>query len=326
MTGAFLSPARIFMTKHWLSYDDQVALLNQRGMHIEDDQAAAEFLSRVSYYRLSGYFRHWQRDPQHGDNRFIEGTSFEKIRDLYEAEQKLVNVFDEVLHPIEVLLRTRFAHAYGQIIGPTGTFAHGEGFTQSPLPNAERVEEHALTNLDRSKETFVTHYRDEIKQGHHYKPEAYDRMPIWVAVEAFSFGSLSRLIEASGQSGVLDHIATSMNTSRKLLPGQIRSFVYLRNRIAHCAKLWNHSVLDVPGLQPKTIRRIKQHYRNFTDHSIYKILIALDDISTRSDLQNSWLENSIEPILNTHPLLAHGITQPAKYGDTPTDILRYAFI
>lgn len=314
------------MTKNWLSYDDQVALLIQRGMNIEDDQAAAEFLSRVSYYRLSGYFRHWQHDPLHGDNRFIEGTSFEKIKDLYEAEHKLVNVLDEVLHPIEVLLRTRFAYAHGHIVGPTGTFALGEGFTQSPLPNAERVEEHALTDLDRSKETFVTHYRDEIKQGHRYKPEAYDRMPIWVAVEAFSFGSLSRLIEASGQSGVLDHIATSMNTSRKLLPGQIRSFVYLRNRIAHCAKLWNHSVLDVPGLQPKTVRRIKQRYRNFTAHSIYKILVALDDISTRAGLQDNWLENSIKPILNTHPLLAHGVTQPAKYGDTPTDILRYAFM
>ena len=81
-------------------------------------------------------------------------------------------------------------------------FARGEGFTQSPHPDAERVEEHALSNLDRSKEAFVAHYRDEIKQGHTYKPEAYDRMPIWVAVEAFSFGSLSRLIEASSSSGV----------------------------------------------------------------------------------------------------------------------------
>ena len=173
-----------------------------------------------------------------------------------------MSVCDELLHPLEVLLRTRFAYAYGHRVGVTGTFARGEGFTQSPHANAERVEEHALANLDRSKEAFVTHYRDEIKQGHTYKPEAYNRMPIWVAAEAFFFGTLSRLIEASSTSGVLNDIADSMNTSRKLLPGQVKSFVYLRNRVSHCAQLWNHRVLDVPGLQPKTTRNTKRHYRN----------------------------------------------------------------
>ena len=301
------------MPKDWLSYDQQVELLSHRGMHIDDTTAAVEYLAKVNYYRFSGYSRYWQHDPARGDNRFFEDTSFEMICALYDAEQKLASVCDELLHPVELLLRTRFAYAYGRRIGVTGMFAHGKGFTQSPHPNAERVEEHALSNLDRSKEAFVAHYRDDIKQGHTYKPEAYDRMPIWVAVEAFSFGSLSRLIEASGDSGVLDDIANSMNTSRKLLSGQVKSFVYLRNRVAHCAQLWNHRVLDVPGIQPKTTRRIKQEYRNFSDHSIYKVLIALDDIATRSGISTSWLADTIEPILNKHPLLAKGITKPARY-------------
>lgn len=310
------------MPKEWLSYEDQVALLCQRGMRIDDEAAAADFLSRVNYYRFSGYFRHWQHNPRHCDNRFIEGTSFETLRRLYDAEQQLINICDELLHPLEVLLRTRFAHAYGRIIGPTGTFAKGEGFTQSSQPDAERVEEHPLQNLDRSKEAFVAHYRDEIKEGRVYKPEAYDRMPIWVAVEAFSFGSLSRLIEASGQSGVLDDIADSMSTSRKLLPGQVRSFVYLRNRIAHCAQLWNHFVLDVPGLQPNTSRRVQQRYRKFTDHSVYKILVALDDIATRSGIRSDWLQSEVEPILTAHPLLAYGIAEPAKFGQMHQTLLR----
>lgn len=309
------------MPKDWLSYEQQVELLGERGMHIDDEASAAEFLAQVNYYRFSGYFRHWQHDPARGDNQFFEGASFETIRALYAAEQELVAVCDELLHPLEVLLRTRFAYAYGRHVGVTGMFARGEGFTQSPHPDAERVEEHALSNLDRSKEAFVAHYRDEIKQGRTYKPEAYDRMPIWVAVEAFSFGSLSRLIEASTSSGVLDDIADSMNTSRRLLPGQVKSFVYLRNRIAHCAQLWNHRVLDVPGLQPKTTRSIKQNYRKFSDHSIYKILVALDDVATRSGISTDWLSETIEPILDKHRLLAKGIAEPARYGELSTDTL-----
>ena len=59
------------MPKNWLSYDQQVDLLSQRGMRVDDNVAASEFLSRVNYYRFSGYFRHWQHDPAKGDNRFF---------------------------------------------------------------------------------------------------------------------------------------------------------------------------------------------------------------------------------------------------------------
>ncbi|WP_406709994.1 Abi family protein [Trueperella pyogenes] len=309
------------MDKHRLSYEEQVALLRDRGMTITDTASAVEFLSRVNYYRLSGYFRYWQIDPTTGDNQFLEGTSFDVVQRLYEAEQDLVAVCDEVLHPIEVLLRTRFAYYYAQYVGSIGAFARGEGFTQSPDANDERVEEHALSNLDRSKEAFVAHYRDDIKTGNSYSIEAYGRMPIWVAVEAFSFGSLSRLIEASGKSGVLHAMANSMNVSPATLPSQVRAFVYLRNRIAHCAKLWNHSVLDRPGLLPNISRRAKRDHRQFSDHSIYKIFVALDQITTRTGLRKDWLATRVEPILATNNLLAAGITNPARYGEIPERLL-----
>ena len=98
------------MVKRWLSYDEQVKLLQARGLTVTDTASAAEFLSRVNYYRFSGYFRYWQADPMAGNNHFLDGSSFEVIQRLYEAEQDLVAVCDEVLHPIEVLLRIRFAY------------------------------------------------------------------------------------------------------------------------------------------------------------------------------------------------------------------------
>nr|WP_225751912.1 Abi family protein [Pseudoclavibacter sp. Marseille-Q3772] len=309
------------MDKRWLSYDKQVELLQERGLTVTDTASAAEFLSRVNYYRFSGYFRYWQIAPMAGNNRFFDGSSFEVIQRLYEAEQDLVAVCDEVLHPIEVLLRTRFAYYYANRVGAIGAFARGDGFTQSADPDDKRVEKHALSNLDRSKETFVSHYRDEIRTGRAYSPEAYARMPIWVAVEAFSFGSLSRLIEASGKSEVLHDMAASMNVSPATLPSQVRSFVYLRNRNAHCAKLWNHAVLDRPGLLPNVARRAKRDHRKFNDHSIYKIFVALDQIATRAGLQQDWLANRVEPILSANSLLAAGIATPARYGEMPPDLL-----
>lgn len=306
------------MDKQWLTYEQQLALLTERGLLIDDEAAALDFLSRVSYYRLSGYFRYWQRDPAGGDNTFVPGASFETVKQLYETEEQLTVKCTAALHPLEVLLRTRFAHSYGHLVTALGGFARGEGFTQLLDNNAARAENHALTSLDKSKEPFITHYRDNIKVGSTYALEAYDRMPIWVAVEGMTFGSLSHLITASGQSGVLDEIAQSLNASRKTLPSQVRSFVYLRNRCAHNSKLWNHSVLDVPGLLSNIERRAKKTYGKFSDHSVFKILVAIDDLATKSGIEKDWLANQINPLLEANQLLSAGIKNPARYGEFDT--------
>jgi len=41
--------------KPWLSVQDQLALLTQRGLQIDDQRLASACLERIGYYRLSGY-------------------------------------------------------------------------------------------------------------------------------------------------------------------------------------------------------------------------------------------------------------------------------
>ena len=321
MTGAIFSARILLMQKNWLSYDDQLELLTRRGMRIEDERAAIRILSCVSYYRLSGYFRYWQKDPTYGDNDFISGTSFSRIYQLYEAERELANACKALLATCEILVRTRFAYHYGTCVGPVATFARGVGFTPPPSPDIDPVEERILSDLDRSKDIFVAHYRDEIKQGSRYLPAAYDRMPIWVAVEVLSFGCLSRMITASGESGVLERIAKSLNTSRAVLPSQVRSFVYLRNRCSHYGRLWNTAVTDEAAIPKNTKRRIQSRYRSFDKHSAYQIFAALHDLADRAELCADWLGTVIEPLLQADPLLAYGIATPKKYGYMPEELL-----
>ena len=309
------------MQKDWLSFDEQLELLAGRGMRIEDERSAVQVLSCVSYYRLSGYFRYWQKDPEYGDNNFIPGTSFSRIYQLYVAERALAAACQDLLATCEIVLRTRFAYYYGTHVGPVGTFARGVGFTRPPSEKIAHVDERILSDLNRSTDTFIAHYRDDIKERATYLPAAYDRMPIWVAVEVLSFGCLSRMITASGDSGVLDDMAESLNTSRAVLPSQVRSFVYLRNRCSHYGRLWNTAVTDEPAMQKNTKRRIQRTYRPFDQHSAYQILAALHDLATRAGLCENWLGTVIEPLLQENPLLAYGIATPKKYGDMPREVL-----
>ncbi len=89
-------------------------------------------------------------------------------------------------------------------VGPIGSFAHGLGLH---LHRKNRsVEERILSDLDRSNDLFVAHCRDEIKQGSRYKPEAYDRMPIWVAVKPSALAP-AVICYGTPKSGVLDDMA-----------------------------------------------------------------------------------------------------------------------
>lgn len=151
------------MQKDWLSFDDQLELLAGRGMCIEDECTAVQVLSCVSYYRLSGYFRYWQKDPEYGDNNFIPGTSFSRIYQLYVAERALATACQDLLATCEIVLRTRFAYHYGTRVGPVGTFARGVGFTTPPSEKIARVDDRILSDLGRSTDAFIAHYRDENK-------------------------------------------------------------------------------------------------------------------------------------------------------------------
>ena len=206
----------------------------------------------------------------------------------------------------------------GSVWGRGGILFQGEGLASPRSTGNPDVGGHVLQDLNRSKEAFVGRYRDDggVDNGV-FTIDAYRDLPVWVAAEVLSFGVLSRCVEASVNSGVLDDIADSLNISKTILPGQIKSFVYLRNRISHNARIWNHSVLDAPGLSGgrKGRRRIERKYGKFDPRSVYCVLVALDGLLNRASIDDDWLRSEIIPRLASNQFLERGIRGPRKYGE-----------
>ena len=306
------------MAKKWLSYQEQVSRLQERGLVVSDTYACESFLSEVSYYRFSGYFRYWQKNPKYGDDQFLDGINLETIENIYRKECEVADVIFAAIRRVEILIRTRFSHSYGKCVGSGWNLVQGEGLASPGSSSGPDVSDHVLRDLNRSKEAFVGRYRDngEVDNGV-FTIAAYHDLPVWVAVEVLSFGTLSRCVEASAGSGVLDDIAGSLNISKAILPGQIRSFVYLRNRIAHNARIWNHSVLDAPALPGgnKARKRIERNYGKFDSRSVYCVLVALDCLFKRASIDDDWLHAEIIPRLESDRFLKRGICSPRKYGN-----------
>ena len=83
-----------------LSYTEQVALLQSRGMSVPDIPRAERLLANISYYRLSAYMLPYKK-KENGTiiDSFKEGTTWDMVYDLYVFDRKLrLLVFDAINH------------------------------------------------------------------------------------------------------------------------------------------------------------------------------------------------------------------------------------
>lgn len=251
-------------TKPWLSKSDQLDRLKSRGMQVGDDARAIDYLERIGYYRLSGYWHDFRvrsafcpLDPQTGGkpkrvrierpvlDEFKPGTRFQDAVALYVFDKKLRLLALDALERIEVALRVDLSHSLGEqdafaylkseffhetfalhLKPATGLTAHHEWLTKHA----------ALTG--RSREVFITHNKDKYGLP----------LAIWVACEVWDFGCMSTLF--AGLKNVdQDKIAAGYCVSDgRTFASWLRSLNYLRNVCAHHSRLWNRNVVEEPKL------------------------------------------------------------------------------
>jgi len=238
----------------WKSFEEQLALLKSRGIVVSDEAKAIDYLERIGYYRLSGYWYPFReivfRKEESGKisyqrlDNFVTGTQFQDAVKLYVFDKKLRLLAMDALERIEVAIRTDIAH----LLGERDTFAY-----QNPaLFNTRFVEvKHGLSeskhqqwlskfeaSVGRSKEEFVKHYRQKYGLP----------LPIWVAVETWDFGMFS-ILYSGMQYKDQQVIALKFGISEpKVFTSWLRSLNYIRNICAHHSRLWNRNVVDQPKL------------------------------------------------------------------------------
>jgi abortive infection bacteriophage resistance protein len=235
-------------SKPHLTYPQQVELLVQRGMAIGDPAGAAGLLSRIGYYRLSGYWYPYRETASFGESgrsdNFKSGTTLEHVLALYNMDRQLKLLVLDFIERIEVAVRVRI----GYILGERHPYAHLEPqhldgrFSRSPQQGASHRYERWLRRIEeaqeRSTEDFVRHFR-----------QFYDgRMPIWVVTEIMDFGLLSNLYSGAKRID-RDRIAKELHVvdpggrgNGVALENWLRVLNYLRNICAHHARLWNRNM------------------------------------------------------------------------------------
>lgn len=234
------------MHKPALSISDQISRLESRGLVIDDAERLrlGRLLINCSYYRLSGYWRYFQRAPHRGDDAFRSDATFAAIEAVYSFDETLRSILNDGLSVLEVALRSRMAYTLATELGP---YCYLEPATYSAERNRygelrAGLLQDVSREINRSKEDFISHHvrRDRL-------------VPIWAAVEALSFGTVSKMYRLVINLDVKHKIARTFDLAPERCVSAMRAFSVFRNVCAHHGRVWNR----VPTITLQVPRKLK---------------------------------------------------------------------
>lgn len=269
--------SRVPYEKPATTHDQQVERLAARGLRIENKVEAQAALERLNYYRLSAYWYPFKQI----DGSFRADGSFEKALEFYEYDRRLRLVLLDMLERIEVRIRGIISYHMAHVHGP---WSHEEPNNFDPgwrTNHAEWIVE-LRRETERSRETFIEHFRRKYAE--------YPTLPIWVAAEIMSFGTLARFyrgLKSTDQAA----IAAPHGIHHQVFASWMLSLNYVRNMCAHHSRLWNRELSIAPKL-PRA--DIWQSPRIPNNKKIYVVLCILRHLSWREPSGDAWAAQVVD--------------------------------
>ncbi|MBA8829488.1 Abi family protein [Alpinimonas psychrophila] len=254
--------------KRYKSTEDLLTLLSKdRELNIGNHDGAVRFLDQTNYYRFTGYSRYFQVAPHEGDNSYVEGASFEQIVDLMAADDELRIRLLVPLSELELTLRTRFARISGDIWGNKAFYLDSSNYIPSVHDLDKRIE--ALrSELTNNKSKMVNKYRSPGGE--------VDNVPVWVAIEALSFGKISWMLESLKNQSLREQISHEYSYPTKTFSSVVQSLSALRNLCAHHGQIWNR---PLKSQCPSPLnKRERPRDIQFNQLSIFPALLALEKL------------------------------------------------
>ena len=166
--------------KQPINVEEQVALLQNRGLVIEDIATAKLQLLNISYFRIASYLRYMEEDRQF--HHYKLGSTFEQAIDLYLFDKELRQLIFKAIQDIEISLRTKmiqvFSMEHGAFWFMDASLFKNADFYEGCLDNIKK-------EVSRSNEDFI--------KEHSEKYTFPSLPPVWKTLEVVSFGTLSKL-------------------------------------------------------------------------------------------------------------------------------------
>ena len=225
-------------SKTFKNLDEQIELLQHKGLVIDDIDYAKEILLRENYFFLSGYRHLFLKSD--GSRKFIYGTNFRELYGMFIFDRQLRNILFKNILIVENNLKSILSYVLSK----------NHGFKEQNYLNAETfVKDHSksrqINDLLRKMKRQINVNGKQHEATKHYMSN-YGYIPLWVVVKVLSFGIVGELYSVL-QKEDQDEIADIYGVSIKDLITYLPILANYRNLCAHedlCFNNHTHKKID----------------------------------------------------------------------------------
>ncbi len=283
-----------------LTIAEQIALLKSRGLVVRDDERLEYYLRNISYYHLSIYFKHFQRDDV-----FLVGTDFEDVLKIFVFDNKLRFLLLELLERIEKSFKCRMA--YELSIERKDPHCHLD--KELYINDGLYSEMWSLISKEvrKSREISIVHYKNTY--------DLPELPPIWMTMEVLSFGQCVKLGKALKRD-YKNKIARTYGEDEQFIMSWMHCLAVLRNNCAHHSRLWNRDLTHAPKMN-------HIEYKEFFvvgNKRLYNYLVVLQILISKINPTSSWLER-LKELIEDHEIEVRHMGFPEDWEERLKNIL-----
>ena len=276
------------MQKTFKTLDEQVRILESRGLIINDYNRTKEILFKENYFFINGY-RHLLIDPEN-KGRFVQGATFEELYSIFVIDRRMRNIMFKNILIIENNIKSIISYQLSK--------KYGYKEKDYLNPKHFRQESFKLSQVNDIINKMKRQIRLNGKQHRatkHYISN-YGYIPMWVSVKVLSFGIISELYTILKDEDQ-EEIASFYNIDRRDLSIYLSILSNYRNLCAHEDILYDHqtqrSIPDNRYHQILNIPKTDDEYI-YGKNDFFAVLIILKQMLSEDEFHDAIREISYE--------------------------------
>ena len=275
--------------KAFKTIDEQLDLLESRGLDIPDRQKAYDFLYRNNYYRVSGYSL-----TLRSHDVFSSSASFQNIIDIYEFDHEMRHILMKYIERIEVVFKSVYAHEFTKVHAPDD-YLDSQYFTDSKK-HSEIIKKAEEQKEKRHKhEAYLKHFIDDLQQN----------LPLWAYVDLLTISDISfifKISEPSIKTAIAQSLDLNMSKGVELLEHFMHLMTILRNLCAHGSRLFNRLFEQKPNLSKKENKCLMTDANDKIDNShLYGYLFIMKKLLKQEEF--SAMKSEIIALTKKYPFV-----------------------
>lgn len=221
-------------TKVFKTIDEQIRILQDRGLIIDDIDFAKDILIRENYFFINGYRHLFLKNGS--DRLYKDGTNLKEIVALFNFDRQIRNIIFKNLLVVENNMKSIFSYQLSKQYGyRERDYLKNSNFTRNPEKQRQ------INDLLRKMKRQIRINGGQHQATSHYIKN-YGYIPLWVVVKVLSFGIVSELYTIMKENDQ-EAIANVYGVSRENLITYLPILANYRNLCAHEDIVFDHKTV-----------------------------------------------------------------------------------